>query len=413
MGKRFPDGFLWGAATASHQAEGGTHNNWSEWEKKNAERLAGKAGKEWQRWQQDKFPEMFDPKNYISGRACDHYNLFEKDFDLAKSGGHTAHRFSIEWSRVEPEEGKFDQKEIEHYRKVIAALRERGVEPFVTMWHWTHPVWLEEMGGCENKKFPEYFARYAEVLVKNLGESVRFWITLNEPDVVASHSYMKGVWPPQKKNFFTYIAVMNRLAETHRQAYAVVKKHFSEAEVGVAKHQVSFQVIRPTSINNLLKRVGHYFWNKWFLNKIKDQQDFIGLNHYNRNVVDNGFYKNPNERVTDFGWEFYPESIKQALIELKPYGKPVYITENGLADADDSDREEFIRRSLGAIHEAISEGVDVRGYLYWSFLDNFEWDKGFWLRFGLIEIDYRTLERKPRKSFYAYKEIIENNGLSR
>jgi beta-glucosidase len=354
---------------------------------------------------------MFDPQNYISGRACDHYNRFEADFNLAKMGGHTAHRFSLEWSRIEPEEGVFDEKEIEHYRQVISALRKRGIEPFVTLWHWTHPVWLEEVGGCENGKFPEYFARYAEKIVEELGTEVQFWITLNEPDVVASHAFLKGVWPPQKKSIIKYITVMRRLAKTHRKAFAAIKNKSPQAQVGIAKHQVAFQVLRPTVLNNFLKKVGHYFWNQWFLDKIKNHQDFIGLNHYNRNVVDNGFYKNPNERVTDFGWEFYPESIKQVLLELKKYDNPVYITENGLADADDSQRGEFLKRSLKSISEAIDEGVDVRGYLYWSFLDNFEWDKGFWLRFGLVKIDYATQERKPRPSFFAYKKIIENNGV--
>lgn len=408
--KEFPKGFLWGSATASHQVEGGTHNNWSEWEKKNVERLVKEAqGRP--EWQKNKFPEMFDPQNYISGRACDHYNLYEKDFDLLKEGGQKAYRFSIEWSRIEPQDGAFDQKEIEHYRKVILALRERGIEPFVTMWHWTHPVWLEDIGGCENNNFPVYFSRYAEFIVENLGDLVNFWITLNEPDVVASHSFLKGAWPPQKKSVLTYMSVMNRLAKTHRLAFDIIKNKFPQSQVGIAKHQVSFQVLRSTVINNFLRKAGHYFWNVWFLNKISNYQDFIGLNHYNRNVVDNGFYKNPNERLTDFGWEFYPESIQQALIELKSYKKPVYITENGIADADDSMREEFIKRSLGAVYNAITEGVDVRGYLYWSTFDNFEWDKGYWPRFGLIEIDYKTLERKPRKSFYAYKEIIENNGI--
>jgi beta-glucosidase len=148
----FPKNFLWGAATSSHQVEGNTRNNWIKWEKANAERLAREAGKKWARWQQEKFPEMFDPKNYISNRACDHYNRYEEDFDLAKEGGHNAHRFSIEWSRIEPEEGKFDEKEIEHYRQVILALRKRRIEPFVTLWHWTEPVWFQEAGGWDSSK---------------------------------------------------------------------------------------------------------------------------------------------------------------------------------------------------------------------------------------------------------------------
>ena len=157
---KFPDGFLWGAATSAYQVEGGNVNDWSEWEKKNADRLAGEAKTKWQKWQQEKFPEMFDPKNYICGRACDFYNRYESDLDIAKSLGLNAFRISIEWSRIEPEEGKFDEREIEHYRKVIEAIRARGMEPFVTLWHFTNPLWLEEIGGVENNKFPSYFSRY-------------------------------------------------------------------------------------------------------------------------------------------------------------------------------------------------------------------------------------------------------------
>ena len=148
---KFPKNFLWGAATSAHQVEGGNKNDWSEWEKNNAKKLAKKAKDNYQSWQKEKFPEMFDEKNYISGIACDHYHKFKEDFDLAKSLGHNAHRFSIEWSRIEPEEGKFNEKEIEHYKQVILALRERGVEPFVTLWHWTIPIWLAKKGGWFNK----------------------------------------------------------------------------------------------------------------------------------------------------------------------------------------------------------------------------------------------------------------------
>ena len=148
----FPKDFLWGAATSAHQVEGGNRNDWSEWEKKNAEKLAKDAPKRFADWQVKKFPEMLTSENYISGAACDHYNRYEKDFDIAKELGHNAHRFSIEWSRIEPEEGKFDEKEVEHYRKVIQAIRDRGMEPFVTLWHWTNPLWISEIGGWENKK---------------------------------------------------------------------------------------------------------------------------------------------------------------------------------------------------------------------------------------------------------------------
>ena len=164
-------------------------------------------------------------------------------------------------------------------------------------------------------------------------------------------------------------------------------------------------------LNALLRKTGHYFWNRWFLDRIRHHQDFIGLNHYNRNTVDNGFNKNPNTIQTDFGWDYCPESIYQALIELKPYRKPIYITENGIASADDTLRQDFIPRALAAVHRAITDGALVRGYLYWSLLDNFEWDKGFWPRFGLIAVDYPTLSRSPRPSALIYAEVCNKNAL--
>ncbi len=410
---QFPIGFLWGAATSAHQVEGNNHNDWSEWEKENAERLARESEKtfSWNpHWQQFR-SEATNPQNYISGTACDHYHRFREDFDLAKSLHHNTHRLSIEWSRIEPEAGKFDEKEIEHYRQVILALRERGMEPFVTLWHWTLPLWLRDQGGILAPHFAEHFARYTEKIVTTLGAHVTFWITLNEPDVVSSHAYLKGAWPPQKKSFFLTLRAWHALKLAHKKAYQIIKQLTPKAQVGIAKHQVRFEMSRPTIPNRILKSGADWLWNRHFLNLIKNHQDFIGLNHYNRNVINNGFGKNPNAIQTDFGWEYWPDSIYQALIELKSYNKPIYITENGLADASDLLRQKFLPAALAAVHRAIEEGIDVRGYFYWSLLDNFEWDKGFWPRFGLIAVDRTTQTRTIRPSALADANICEQNAL--
>jgi beta-glucosidase len=410
---KFPKNFYWGAGTSSHQVEGGTHNDWSEWEKKHSVRLARESRGRFGHLPSWEFSrrEAEEPWNYISGTACDHYHRYEEDFDIAESLGHNAHRFGIEWSRIEPEEGTFDTEAIEHYRAVILALRKRGMEPFVTLWHWTLPVWLAEQGGTAHPDFPKYFNRYTETIVKALGREVKFWITLNEPEVLASYAYLKGSWPPQKKSIFTYYRVLKNLIKAHQLAYHTIKKYDTDCEIGIAKHQVVFEVARNTFINNALKKIAHFFWNEWLLNQIKDSQDFIGLNFYNRNVIDNGFKKNPNKRVTDFGWEFHPESLYQALLDLKHYQKPIYITENGLADAKDTLREEWIEKSVFAIRKALSHNVDVRGYLHWSLLDNFEWDKGYFLRFGLIAVDRATQKRTIRPSAYTYARICQTNRL--
>lgn len=409
----FPQGFLFGAGTSSHQVEGNTNNDWTQWEKQTARKRAQESIARFSHvphWT-DLQKEAANPHNYISGIACDHYRRFEEDFDIAQSLGHNAHRFSIEWSRIEPSEGVFDEAAIEHYRKVLRALKQRGMTPFVTLWHFMLPVWLAEKGGLESTDFPKYFKRYSEKIAQTLGEDIPFWITLNEPDVIASHAYLRGEWPPQKKSFVSFIRVVHHLISAHKQSYTVIKQFFPKAQMGIAKHQVAFEMAHDTHINRLLQKTAHYFWNQWFLNRIRHHQDFIGLNHYGRNVIDNGFGKNPNERVTDFGWEFYPESLYQALMELKPYDKPIYITENGLADASDILRQEFIPRALACVHKAIADGADVRGYLHWSLLDNSELARGFWLRFGLVEVNYATQKRTCRPSALAYAEICKRNAL--
>ncbi len=407
---KFPDGFLWGAATSAHQVEGNNHNDWSEWEKKNAERLAREAKAKYAKWQQEKFPEMFEPANYISGTAADHYNRYEEDFDIAKSLGHTAHRFSIEWSRIEPEEGKWNEKEIEHCRNVIRGLRARGMEPFVTLWHWPLPLWLVKQGGWESKSVSSYFERYARKMAEVLPEVI-FWITLNEPEVYASHSYLKGHWPPQKRNYFAYRRVIRNLVKAHKKAYRAIKPICPNSKIGIAKHNLYFEAYRNRLINKLLKKIADMWWNEWFLKKITGYQDVIGVNNYHHNRVNYGFYKNENKKMSDMAWELYPESLAHVVRELATYNLPIYVAEHGLADADDSRREWFLTESLKHLHGAVKEGVPVKGYTHWSLLDNFEWDKGFWPRFGLVEVDFKTQKRTIRKSAYEYAKICKENAI--
>jgi beta-glucosidase len=377
---KFPDGFFWGASTSAYQVEGEINNcDWAE--------------------------------VYPAGTACDHYNLYEKDFDIAKSLGHNAHRFSIEWSRIEPEEGKFSEIEIEHYRKVILALRQRDIEPFVTLWHWTLPLWIRDLGGWENKKTVEYFARYVGETAAEFKDDVKFWITLNEPEIYTSMSYLKGVWPPQNKNLISYLSVLHNLIKAHKKAYKIIKKIQPDAKISIAKNNVYFEAYKNRLINKLLKKFIDWWWNFYFLNQIKDELDFIGLNHYFHNRINYGFNKNENKVLSDMGWELYPEAIYYVLKDLKKYNKPIYITENGLADAKDEKRTKFIKEHLYWVHKAIKQGVDVRGYLHWSLLDNFEWDKGFWPRFGLVEVNYKTMERKIRPSALEYAKICKENKL--
>ncbi|MDE2019028.1 MAG: family 1 glycosylhydrolase [Patescibacteria group bacterium] len=397
--------FFFGAATASHQVEGGNHNDWTEWELENTDRLVENAERRaWPDFILRNYPNPLQKENYISGRACDHYHRFREDFDIAKSLGHNAHRFSIEWSRIEPEEGKFDEREIEHYREVLKALRERGLEPFVTVWHWTLPVWIARKGGLLAPEFPEYFARYAETLARAFA-GVRFWITVNEPEVVSRRGHLTGDWPPQNKSVFSYRRSLRQLIRAHRLAYVRIKASVPGAEIGIA-HKMDYFESGGGFINGFLKWFIDKTVNFNYLDRVRHELDFIGFNYYFHHRIYYGFNKNENKTISDLGWEVYPGGIYHVLLKLRDYGKPIYITENGIADAEDARRAMFIEGHLEWIRKAVKEGVDVRGYFHWSLIDNFEWSSGFWPRFGLVEINYKTLERKVRPSALAYKQII-------
>lgn len=377
---KFPNGFLWGTATSSYQVEGGIDNcDWS--------------------------------KDFPAGIACDHYNRYEEDFDLLKKLNQNAYRFSIEWSRIEPKEGKFDEKEIEHYRRVILALRERGIEPFVGLWHWTNPLWIRDKGGWESNKISYYFSRYAEKVVSSLKDDVKFWITINEPEIYGANSYIKGIWPPHKKSIFSFISVINNLIRAHQETYKIIKGIQPDAQVGIATNNAYYEAYGDP-ISRLVKNIAEHLDHFYILNKIRDYQEFIGLNYYFHNRIKRfKFNQNENKVVSDVGWEIYPEGIYHVLNNLKKYKKPIYITENGLADKQDRLRKNFIKDHLIWIHKATEEGINVKGYFHWSLMDNLEWHRGFEPEFGLIGIDYKTLERKPRPSAYYYAEICKNNFL--
>jgi beta-glucosidase len=376
-----PQPFLFGASTSAHQVEGGNHNDWTEWEKA-------------------------DPARHVSGSACDHYHRFREDFDIARSLGHNAHRFSIEWSRVEPEEGNFNEKEIAHYREVIRALRERGLTPFVTLWHFTLPTWFAVMGGTQNKNFPKYFARYAAAMARAFKGDAPFWITVNEPEIYAANACFTGRWPPQKKGIIAAYRSMVHSVRAHRLAYRAIKDADSSANVGASVNLTYFEAA-PGVVNRIRKFFADRFWNGYFLDHVRRELDFIGVNYYFHNRIKWGFNKNENKKVSDMGWEIYPEGMYRVIRSLKKYQLPVYITENGLADARDAQRAAFLREHLDWIKRAMNEGADVRGYLHWSLMDNFEWDKGFGPRFGLVEVNYKTMQRIVRPSAIGYKKIIE------
>lgn len=404
--KTFPAGFYWGAATAAYQVEGGIDN--TDWAKAATE---------------GRVPPC--------GVATDHFHRYEEDFDLAKSLGHTAHRFSVEWARIEPEEGKYSEEAILHYREVLKALHARGLRPFVTIWHFTLPLWFAETGGFERKDAPEIFAKFAAYVVGELGDLCGDFSTMNEPNVYASNGWLRGSWPPFKRftltdlvaitnsgrqyeakasrglsPLFLYLRVIKNLAKAHNAAYCAIKKVSPATEVSIVKHVIVFDGV-DSLFYKLKAKVANYFWTYRFMNRVHRYCDAIGLNYY--------FYTQFGDkrqwRKTDMDWNFAPDHIYDALMMLSKYKKPLFVSEGGIADALDAGRAEYITKQVDGVWRAIQSGADVRGHIYWSLLDNYEWALGFEKRFGLIEVDYQTLKRKVRPSAYVYKKICEENKV--
>jgi beta-glucosidase len=398
----FPPGFLWGTSTSAYQIEGGNINDWSEWEKseKRIKALA-KKGK--------------NKVDYICGRACDSYNRYEEDFDLAIKLNNNAIRFGLEWSRLQPSKDTWSVEAVEHYRQVLMAAKKRGFKTVVTLWHWTNPIWLAAEGGWTNKNVVNYFSEYVSLVVKEFGGLVDFWITLNEPMVPISFGYILGTHPPGKKfNFISALKAFNNLAKAHIAGYEIIHKYFPNSLVSITSLTDYFEpLLKWEPLHIALVAVVKSFHHRRFLNKTKDYLDFIAVDYYFRQRLSwiPPFKFNKNKKTNDMGWEIYPAGIYHVLKYLARFKLPIIIAENGLADADDSRRVNFIKDHLRYVHQAIAEGVDVRGYFHWSLLDNFEWAWGWEPKFGLYAVDCVTLLRTSRPSVAVYAEICKNNSL--
>lgn len=397
----FPEGFLWGTSTSAYQVEGGLKNDWSEWEKspKRLKKLA---------------KQNSDPADFTCGAAVDSYARWEEDLDLAQSLNTNTIRLGIEWSRLQPEKDEWDVGALNHYRELLEGAEARGLKTVVTLWHWTCPLWFTAEKGWENKKAADYFAEYAAFVVKELGGAVDYWVTLNEPLIVAAHGYLNGKWPPNKRNPFKYLKAVRNLAKAHKKAYGIIHHHFPEAKVGITNISSFYEAAnRFNPLSLLIKKCSDYLANEMFLNRIDRHMDYVGLDYYfhDRIVAYPPFKRNLNKFVTDIGWEIYPEGIYHVLKSLNKYGLPIFVLENGLADSDDRFRERFIKEHLYWIWKAIDDGIDVVGYSHWSLLDNFEWAYGWAPKFGLFEADRKTMERKMRPSAKAYAEICKNNAV--
>ena len=415
----FPKGFFIGAATAAHQVEGNNiHSDY---------------------WAQEQLPHTSFAEP--SGLACDHYNRYEEDIRLLAEAGLNAYRFSIEWARIEPEEGKFDEGEIEHYRKVIACCKEKGVEPIVTLLHFTSPLWLIRKGGWEAESTVEDFRRYATYVTEKLGSELNYICTINEANMglqlaaISKRYMLMAQQAAQAKSaegtvqvgmnfekmmenmkfaamenaqvFGTpqpQIFVSSRTPEgdklvfrAHQAAKAAIKALYPNIRVGITLSMHDLQAL-PGG-----ERFAEEAWDEEFrhyLPYIKDD-DFLGVQNYTRTQYGpQGQLPCPESaELTQMDYEFYPEALEHVLRKVhEDFKGDLIVTENGVAVSDDSRRVEFIRRALQGVENCLADGIPVKGYCYWSLMDNFEWQKGFAMTFGLIAVDRSTLERHPKES---------------
>jgi beta-glucosidase len=312
-----------------------------------------------------------------------------------------------------PKENKFSIKAVKHYQEILKSLSQKGIEPWITLCHWTIPQWLSQKGGLENPHFVKYFSQYTAFVLKHLGNYCSYWLIFNEPGIVLAKGFGgRGEWPNQKRNLLSLIKAFNNLKKAHWQAYKLIHQNNQHSLVATSHNLGCWEPSPSTSIKaRLLTRFFKFLGNEIFIRSFRG--DFLAVQYYFRFLVSsfNVQKKNVFPKGSDMGWEIYPKGIYRVLMDLKKYKLPIYITENGLADAFDQKRTRFIKDHLYWINKAIKEGVPVRGYFYWSFLDNFEWDKGFWTRFGLVAVDYKTQKRTVRKSALVYGKIAQNNGF--
>jgi len=414
--KEFSKKFFWGASTASHQVEGGTINQWSVWELANAKELAKTAEErlsELPIWDEIKM-QAESPKNYVSGEGVEHYKRYKDDFDIAKALNLNALRFGIEWARLEPKEGEWNDKAVEHYHNYIAELKKRGIEPFMNIWHWTVPTWFDEKGGFSKRANLKYFYNFVQKLANEYGKELNYVITLNEPNVYTSFSFVTREWPPQEHSYLKAVLVYWHLIKAHKKSYKILKKANPKLQIGIASQLANIQAKRPHNfVDQSVTKIMRYLWNWWFLHRIWNQQDFIGFNYYFTDYYKYFHRDNPYVPLSDLGWYMEPEGLYPLLLRAWAYyHKPIIVTENGLADKHDQYRQWWIEESIVAMERAISEGVDVQGYFHWSLLDNFEWKYGWWPKFGLVEVDREHgMKRTIRPSARWYADKIQKISL--
>jgi beta-glucosidase len=425
---RFPQGFLWGTASAAYQCEGGNTNN------------------QWYRWEQQ--------GHILSGEQCGQaanwWEEAEQDFELAEQMENNALRLSVEWSRVEPEEGRWDVAAVGRYRAMLSDLRQRHIQPVVTLHHFTEPLWFADRGSFAQSDNIRFFTRYVAYIVEALHDLCDFWITINEPNVYAVQGYDLGTFPPGEQNIARTLQVFHNLVLAHVAAFYTIRRLQPGSQIGYCLHYRLFDPANPLSLLDRAVASAQDTIFNWSMLRAAETgrfhfpvnalvppiagasgaRDYHGINYYTREMVRfdpsvpaelfgrrfvrPGTIRNDAGLDEDFG-EIYPQGLYRVLKTVYKYArgnKPLYITENGFCDSIDSRRPRAILEHLAMVHRAIEEGVPVRGYFHWSLVDNFEWNNGWYARFGLIEVNPQTQERIPRRSASMFGEICRANAIT-
>jgi beta-glucosidase len=384
----FPDGFLWGTATAAHQVEG---NNWNN---------------DWWAWEHTPGSGCTEP----SGDACDQWERWAEDLELLRSLNFGAYRFSVEWARIEPEEGEFSAAALDHYRRLCARCWELGVQPIVTLHHFTSPRWVAAAGGWADPATADRFGRFAARTAGALGDVVSHWCTINEPNWLVTNGYFLGHWPPGEKGGARAGQATATVVAAHRRAVEAVRSSAHPAPVGMAAAMTDFHAVDGGDERR--DQFRKYMEDVWLDATAGD--DFLGVQVYTRlRVGPEGAL--PNEegvRATLMGYEFWPEALEACLRRAHEVtGLPLMVTENGIGTNDDAERIEYVERALQGVLRALADGIPVKGYLYWSLLDNFEWDQGYGPTFGLVAVDRATQARSIKASARWLAQVAAANGL--
>jgi beta-glucosidase len=410
----FQDKFLWGVATSAFQLEGSPYADWTSWD------------------------AILDEKPDVTN----HYAVYKDDLNLLKELGVNAYRFSIEWSRIQPRENVWDEEALRHYQEVINILRKNNIEPMVTLHHFTHPLWFIKKYPWHIDSSIERFLKFVQKIISTL-TGVRYWITFNEPYVLILGGYFEGCTPPAVKDIQLGITALKNILVSHGEAYDLIHSKIGDAKVSVAHNMAALAAWNKWNpMDRLLSKIAKHFYNHSLLDAfltgtlsfkvpfgktvnislpIKNKLDFFGVNYYTR--IHLRF--NPLKKIgiemrhrdidgyglTDMGWEIHPRGLEKVLRYASRLKVPLIITENGIATRDDRKKINFMKRHIDVVEKCIKNGLDVRGFFYWSLIDNYEWLQGLDARFGLYKVDFDTLKRKPTNAAAYYSYLIKSRDF--